>query len=118
MRFRTRAFLLCFVPFAVILTLSFSMMRKLVQSTVREGLRERLRENHLAVARVRSKSRLQNSRFIRVVGENVADLPLILKVAPTPGRRSALRDSAVPRACSLRTNQLAPRGPGAGPGRS
>jgi HD-GYP domain-containing protein (c-di-GMP phosphodiesterase class II) len=72
MRFRTRAFLLCFVPFAVLLTISFAMTQKLVQNTVREGLRERLRENHLAVARVRSKSQLQNSRFLRVVGENAA----------------------------------------------
>ena len=49
MRFRTRAFLLCFVPFALLLTLGFWMMQHLVQNTVREGLRSSLRENQLAV---------------------------------------------------------------------
>jgi len=72
MRFRTRAFLLCFVPFALLLTGSFWAIQKLVKSTVREGLRTSLRENHLSIARVRARSDLQNSRFLRVVGENAA----------------------------------------------
>ena len=72
MRFRTRAFLLCFVPFVLLLTGSFWAIQKLVQSTVSEGLRISLRENHLAVARLRSQSDLQNSRFLKVVGENAS----------------------------------------------
>ena len=72
MRFRTRAFLLCFVPFALLLTGSFWAIQKLVKSTVREGLRTSLRENHLSIARVRARSDLQNSRFLKVVGENAA----------------------------------------------
>jgi putative nucleotidyltransferase with HDIG domain len=71
-RFRTRAFLVCFIPFALLLTAGFWMIQRFVQSTVRDGLRTSLRENQLAVARVHSKSDLQNSRFLNVVGENAA----------------------------------------------
>jgi len=72
MRFRTRAFLLCFVPFALLLAGSFWTIQKLVQSTVRDGLRTSLRENHLSIARLHSRSDLQNSRFLKVVGENAS----------------------------------------------
>jgi HD-GYP domain-containing protein (c-di-GMP phosphodiesterase class II) len=70
MRLRTRVFLFSFIPFAVLLAFGFWMTQRLVQTTVREGLRSSLRENHLAFARVRSKSNLQNSRFLRIAGEN------------------------------------------------
>ena len=72
MRFRTRAFLLCFVPFALLLTGSFWAIQKLVKSTVRDGLRTSLRQNHLAIARLRSRSDLRNSRFLKVAGENAS----------------------------------------------
>jgi HD-GYP domain-containing protein (c-di-GMP phosphodiesterase class II) len=72
MRYRTRAFLLCFVPFALLLTGSFWAIQKLVQSTVRDGLRSSLRANHQSIARLRSRSDLQNSRFLKVVGENAS----------------------------------------------
>lgn len=72
MRFRTRAFLVCFVPFALLLTVGFWLIQTFVQSTVRDGLRSSLRQNQLAMARVHSKSDLQNSRFLKVVGENAA----------------------------------------------
>ena len=72
MRFRTRAFLICFIPFALLLTTSFWMIQRFVQSTVRDGLRTSLRENQLAIARIHSKTDLQNSRFLRVAGENAA----------------------------------------------
>ena len=72
MRFRTRAFLCCFVPFALLLAGSFWMIQTMVQSTVRDGLRTSLLENHQAVALVLSKSDLQSSRFLKVVGENAA----------------------------------------------
>jgi hypothetical protein len=72
MRFRTRAFLICFIPFALLLTASFWMIQRFVQLTVRDGLRTSLRENQLAIARIHSKTDLQNSRFLRVAGENAA----------------------------------------------
>jgi HD-GYP domain-containing protein (c-di-GMP phosphodiesterase class II) len=72
MRFRTRVFLFSFVPFAVLVVFGFWMVQGLVQTTVRGELRSSMRENHIAFARVRSKSDLQNSRFLSVVGENPA----------------------------------------------
>jgi HD superfamily phosphohydrolase YqeK len=95
MRFRTRAFLLCFVPFALLLTISFFMIQNLVQATVREGLRAGLRANHLAVARARSKNELQNSRFLRVVGENAglkAGMQLILFEPDSMAARRTVED--------------------------
>jgi HD-GYP domain-containing protein (c-di-GMP phosphodiesterase class II) len=72
MRFRTRAFLICFVPFAFLLAASFWMVQQFVQSTVREGLRASLREDQFAIARVRAKADLQNGRFLKIAGENAA----------------------------------------------
>jgi putative nucleotidyltransferase with HDIG domain len=71
-RLRTRAFLVCFLPFALLLTAGFWMIQKFVQEAVGDGVRTTLRENQLAISRVHSKSDLQNSRFLRVVGENAA----------------------------------------------
>jgi HD-GYP domain-containing protein (c-di-GMP phosphodiesterase class II) len=70
MRFRTRAFLLCFVPFALLLTGSFWAIQKLVLATVKNGLRSSLRENHRSIGRLRSRTVLQNSRFLKIAGEN------------------------------------------------
>ena len=95
MRFRTRAFLLCFVPFALLLTLSFFVIQNLVQATVREGLRAGLRANHLAVARARAKNELQNSRFLRVAGENAglkAGMQLILYEPESAAARRTVED--------------------------
>src|SRR5256885_4915241 len=81
MRFATRTFLFSFVPFAFLLMGSFWAIQKLVESTVRNGLHSSLRQTHDSIARVRSKSELQNSRFLRVVGENAslkAGLQLLL----------------------------------------
>lgn len=72
MRFRTRAFLLCFLPFALLLTGSFWTLQKLVKTTVRDGLRASLRENHRSIARMRARSDIQNSRFLKIVGENAS----------------------------------------------
>jgi HD-GYP domain-containing protein (c-di-GMP phosphodiesterase class II) len=72
MRFRTRVFLLCFVPFALLMSGSFWAIQRLVQGTVREGLLSSLRANHQAVARLRARTELQNSRFLKVVGENAS----------------------------------------------
>jgi putative nucleotidyltransferase with HDIG domain len=72
MRFRTRAFLCCFVPFALLVAASFWMIQQRVVRTVHDGLRQNLLDNHQAVAQVLAKSDLQNSRFLKVVGENAA----------------------------------------------
>jgi len=69
-RLRTRAFLVCFIPFALLLAAGFWMIQRFVQSAVGDGVRASLRDNQLAIARIHSKSDLQNSRFLRIVGEN------------------------------------------------
>lgn len=95
MRFRTRAFLLCFIPFAVVLTASFCAIQLMVKSTVRDGLRTSLRENHRSVARLRAQSGLRNSRFLRVAGENPslkAGLQLLASFPADAGARQTVED--------------------------
>jgi HD-GYP domain-containing protein (c-di-GMP phosphodiesterase class II) len=69
---RTRTFLLCFIPFATLLASSFWMIQRFVQSTVRDGLHTSLRESQVAIASIHAKGDLQNSRFLKVAGENTA----------------------------------------------
>lgn len=90
-RLRTRAFLLCFVPFAALLACSFWMIQRLVQSDVRDGLRSSLREDQIAFARVHAKSDLENSRFLRVAGENSALKAGIQLLRSNPDSDSARR---------------------------
>lgn len=71
-RFRTRAFLICFVPFALLLASSFWMIQRFVQSTVHDGLQTSLRQRQAAIAKMQSRGDLQNSRFLKVAGENSA----------------------------------------------
>ena len=80
MRFRTRALLLSFVPFALLLAGSFWAIQSLVQSTVRNGVRASLRENHQSTARLHARNELQNSRFLKIAGEN-AELKAGLQLA-------------------------------------
>jgi HD-GYP domain-containing protein (c-di-GMP phosphodiesterase class II) len=70
MRFATRTFLWSFVPFAVLLLCSFWAIQKEVVTTVRNGLRVSLRDEQVSIARVHARSELQNSRFLRILGEN------------------------------------------------
>jgi HD-GYP domain-containing protein (c-di-GMP phosphodiesterase class II) len=91
MRFRTRTFLICFVPFAFLLAASFWMVQRFVQSTVRDGLRASLRENELAIARVHAKSDLQNSRFLKIAGENAALKAGMQLLLSQPGSDAARR---------------------------
>ena len=69
---RTRAFVLCFLPIAILLTSSFWTIQRFVQSTVREGLHTSLHESQIAIANIHEKGDLRNSRFLRVAGENSA----------------------------------------------
>ncbi|HEY3826367.1 MAG TPA: HD-GYP domain-containing protein [Bryobacteraceae bacterium] len=95
MRFRTRAFLLCFVPFALLLTGSFWAVQRMVKSTVRDGLRTSLRENQLSIAHVQARSDLRNSRFLKVVGENAAlkaGLQLLLSYPHNAAARRTVED--------------------------
>ncbi|MBL8214501.1 MAG: HD-GYP domain-containing protein [Bryobacterales bacterium] len=70
MRYSTRTFLLLFVPFALVLTGSFSLIQYLVQGAVRDSLRTSLRQTQASIAMVRSKGELHNTRFLRILSEN------------------------------------------------
>jgi HD-GYP domain-containing protein (c-di-GMP phosphodiesterase class II) len=90
-RFRTRAFLICFIPFALLLASSFWMIQRFVQSTVRDGLHTSLRESQVAIASIHSKGDLQNSRFLRVAGENSALKAGMQLLLANPGNETARR---------------------------
>ncbi|MGB6193448.1 MAG: HD-GYP domain-containing protein [Terracidiphilus sp.] len=94
-RFQTRTFILCFVPFVVLLAGSFWMVQRFVQSTVREGLHNSLRESQVTIATIHAKGDLQNSRFLRVAGENVslkAGMQLLLSDPQNASARRTVED--------------------------
>lgn len=94
-RFRTRAFLICFIPFAAVLGGSFWMVQRFVQSTVRDGLSISLRANQATLASMRARGDLQNSRFLNVVGENAAlkaGIQLLLSDPGDPAARRTVED--------------------------
>jgi HD-GYP domain-containing protein (c-di-GMP phosphodiesterase class II) len=90
-RFQTRAFLMCFVPFALLLACSFWMIQRHVQSTVRDGLLTSMRENQHAIVRIHAKSELQNNRFLKIAGENTALKAGMELLRQNPGSESARR---------------------------
>jgi HD-GYP domain-containing protein (c-di-GMP phosphodiesterase class II) len=94
-RFRTRAFFICFVPFAILLAGSFWTIQRFVESTVRDGLRASLRENQTAIANIHAKGNLENSRFLKVAGENSAlkaGFELVLANPNSAAARRTLED--------------------------
>jgi HD-GYP domain-containing protein (c-di-GMP phosphodiesterase class II) len=95
MRFATRTFLWSFIPFALLLMGSFWAIQKLVEFTVRDGVRFSLRQTHESMTRVQSKSELQNSRFLRIAGENTslkAGLQLLLMERKSRAARLTVED--------------------------
>ena len=94
-RLRTRAFLICFLPFAALLAIAFWMTQGLVQNTVRDGLRRSLRQNQVAIAQLHAKTDLESSRFLKVAGDNPAlkaGMQLLLSNAGNPGARRTVED--------------------------
>lgn len=87
--FRTRAFLLCFLPFAILLTTGFWAIQRFVQMTVRAGLHASLRESQIAIANIHARGDLQNSRFLKVAGENSALKACIEILYANPGSADA-----------------------------
>ena len=70
MRFATRTFLSSFVPFAVLLAVSFWAIRASVIATVRDGLRASVRDNEVALAREQTRNEARNQRLLQGVAEN------------------------------------------------
>ena len=64
MRFYMRAFLYSFVPFAALLLLSFLLVQHHVQGTVREGLRNTLRQNQQNLTQLRDANELRNRQAL------------------------------------------------------
>ena len=94
-RIRTRAFLLCFIPFTILLVGSFWIIQWFVQSTVRDGLHASLRKSQVAIAGIHAKGDLQNSRFMKVAGENSAlkaGMELLLANAHSDEARRTVED--------------------------
>jgi HD-GYP domain-containing protein (c-di-GMP phosphodiesterase class II) len=91
MRFRTRAFLLCSLPFALLLGGAFRAIHAMVHETVMNGLRMSLRENHRAITSLRSRSDLQSSRFLKVAGENSSLKAGVQLLLAYPGNDAAKR---------------------------
>lgn len=95
MRFRTRAFLLSFVPFAFLLMGSFWAIQRLVQSTVASGLRASLRDSQVSLSHLQSRNELQRGSFLRVAGENAAlkaGVQLLLSYPASTEARQTVED--------------------------
>ena len=70
MRFATRTFLSSFVPFAVLLAVSFWAIRASVIATVRDGLRASVRDNQVALAREQARNEARNRKLLQGIAEN------------------------------------------------
>ena len=70
MRFATRTFLSSFVPFAILLAVSFWAIRVSVISTVRDGLRASVRDNQVALAREQARNQARDRKWLQGVAES------------------------------------------------
>jgi HD-GYP domain-containing protein (c-di-GMP phosphodiesterase class II) len=70
MRFATRTFLTSFVPFAVLLAVSFWAIRVSVIATVRDGLRASARDNQVALAREQARNQARDRKWLQGVAES------------------------------------------------
>jgi HD-GYP domain-containing protein (c-di-GMP phosphodiesterase class II) len=71
------------------------MIQRFVQSTVRDGLHTSLRESQVAIANIHAKGDIQNSRFLKVAGENSAlkaGMQLLLDHPHNEAARRTLED--------------------------
>ena len=70
MRFATRTFVSSFVPFAVLLAISFWAIRASVIATVRDGLRASVRDNELALATEQARNEARDRKLLQGIAEN------------------------------------------------
>jgi HD-GYP domain-containing protein (c-di-GMP phosphodiesterase class II) len=71
------------------------MIQRFVQSTVRDGLHTSLRQSQVAIANIHTKADLQNSRFLKVAGENTAlkaGIELLITHRESIAARSTVED--------------------------
>ena len=70
MRFSTRVFLGTFIPFAVLLSVSFWAVRTAVLDAALESLRVSARENQRALTRQHARNEERNRAILRGIAEN------------------------------------------------
>jgi putative nucleotidyltransferase with HDIG domain len=70
MRFATRTFLSSFVPFALLLAVSFWAIRMSVIATVRDGLRASVRDNQVALSREQIRNQVRDRKWLQGVAES------------------------------------------------
>ena len=95
MRFATRVFLFSFLPFAALLAGTFWILQYLTVSAVRSELRSSLRKTQQSMSHAQARSELQNSRFLRVVGDNAplkAGLQLMAADSQSADARRTVED--------------------------
>ena len=71
------------------------MIQRFVQSTVRDGLHTSLRESQVAIASIHAKGDIQNSRFLKIAGENSAlkaGMQLVRENPHSEGARRTVED--------------------------
>ena len=100
MRFATRTFLSSFVPFAILLAVSFWAIRVSVISTVRDGLRASVRDNQVALSREQARNQARDRKWLQGVAESStlkAGLQLLYTErvgAPTNQSRKSVEEQA------------------------
>ena len=95
MRFATRAFAFCFIPFAVLLSISFAALQSRVQKSVHDQLRSAMRDKQVSMARMRARELSQVARFVRFAGENTelkAGLQLLTSEPGSPDARRTVEE--------------------------
>src|SRR5215472_10488316 len=70
MRFATRTFLASFVPYGLLLMISFWAIRSAVLATVRDGLETAARDNQLALAHEQSREEVRYRRTLQSIAAN------------------------------------------------
>jgi HD-GYP domain-containing protein (c-di-GMP phosphodiesterase class II) len=93
MRFATRTFLSSFVPFAVLLAVSFWTIRTAVIATVRDGLRSSVRDKQVALAREHARNETRDRKLMQGIAENPTLKAGLQLLATEPGARDEARNT-------------------------
>ena len=93
MRFATRTFLSSFVPFAVLLAISFWAIRASVIVTVRDGLRTSVRDNQVALAREHARNETRDRKLLQGIAENPTLKAGLQLLATEPNARDQARNT-------------------------
>jgi putative nucleotidyltransferase with HDIG domain len=93
MRFATRTFLSSFVPFAVLLAISFWAIRASVITTVRDGLRTSVRDHQVALAREHARNETRDRKLLQGIAENPTLKAGLQLLATEPKAREQARNT-------------------------